>query len=152
MNGVAECFAEKCFADAPSSMPFIAQHDWLVSSPRSAIVVSDDTTGNPETKYFSQKGCLMPMGKGSVGRDPLAQERKYYLQIKAGLLQQQEGKYALIKGCQLIGTFDAPQAAYQKGLEKLGNVPMLIVKIQSQEPTDWIPALQLGLIYASSQS
>lgn len=81
----------------------------------------------------------------------LAQEQRYFRQIKAELLKKHDNKYALIKGRRLLGTFDTPKAAYEVGLARLGNVPMLIVHIQKQETKDWIPALQSGLMRATVQ-
>lgn len=81
----------------------------------------------------------------------LDDERTFYASIKAELLEKHEGKFALIKGKELLGVFDTQANAYAEGLRKVGNVPMLIVRIQRDEPTVWIPALQLGLLRADIQ-
>lgn len=91
------------------------------------------------------------MPKDDSNRDPLGEERQYYLEIETDLLERHSGKFALIKGRKLLGTFDTAYAAYKEGLKKLGNAPMLIVQIQEEEPKEWLPALQLGLIDASIQ-
>ncbi len=83
--------------------------------------------------------------------DTLAEEREYYLKRKAELLEHYPGKYALIKGQELLAVFDTQDAAYAEGLKRLGNVPMLVVRIQAEEPVAWFPALQLGLIGAHIQ-
>jgi len=84
-------------------------------------------------------------------QNTLEVEIAYYKANKTDFLQKYEGKYALIKGRELLGVFDSPTSAYADGLKRLGNVPMLIVHIQREEPKSWIPALQLGLIRADLQ-
>jgi hypothetical protein len=79
----------------------------------------------------------------------LETEVKYYESIKAELLQHHEGKYALIIGGELLGVFDHREEAYKTGIEKHGNVPMLIKLIARDEPTESVPAVNLGLFSAS---
>lgn len=82
--------------------------------------------------------------------DILTVERQYFAEMKPELLKHSEGKFALIKGRELVGTFDTQEAAYEAGIHKFGNVPMLIEPILSNEIVAHFPALQLGLINASS--
>jgi hypothetical protein len=83
----------------------------------------------------------------------LVDERKFYEQERAHLLSQHEGKFALIHGKKLLGVYDTGRAAYEEGLRRLGNVPMLIVHVVRQEPVETVsPALQLGLIGARPYS
>ncbi len=86
-----------------------------------------------------------------MASEVLAEERKYFKEHKAELLERHPGKFALIKGQELLAVFDTPAAAYAEGLKRLGNVPMLVVRIQEEEPVAWFPALQLGLISAHIQ-
>lgn len=79
---------------------------------------------------------------------PLEKEYQYYLKIKAELLKQHQGKFALIKGEELIGTYDTAENAYKVGLGRFGNVPFLIIRVQENEEKVWIPALELGLLHA----
>jgi hypothetical protein len=58
-------------------------------------------------------------------------------------------KYVLIMGEELIGVFDEPRTAYQAGVERFGNVPMLIRQVRSEDETSFYPALMLGLIDAN---
>ncbi len=85
----------------------------------------------------------------STEEKPLEKEYQFYLKIKADLLKQQKGKFALIKGEKLTGTYDTDQDAYKAGLEKFGNVPLLIIRIQEGEEVTWIPVLSLGLLNAN---
>jgi hypothetical protein len=77
-------------------------------------------------------------------------EYEYYESIKEELLKEHGGKFALIKGKELLGVFDTDYDAYKVGLEKCGDTPFLIVRIQRELEKRWIPALELGLLNASS--
>ena len=90
-------------------------------------------------------------GRSLLASDELSEELAFYSEKKVELLKTYEGKYALIKGRALLGVFDSASAAYEEGVKRLGNVPMLIVRVQKEEPRAWIPALQLGLIRAHIQ-
>ena len=76
---------------------------------------------------------------------PLETEVQQFEALKGVLLQHHEGKYALIIGTELLGAFDHREEAYKAGLERKGNVPMLIKKILREETQETIPAMSLGL-------
>ena len=78
----------------------------------------------------------------------LETELRYFESKKQELLQHHEGKYALIIGVELVGIFDHREEAYKVGVERHGNVPMLIKHIGRDEPPESIPAMNLGLIHA----
>ncbi len=80
---------------------------------------------------------------------PLQKEYAYYLTIRPDLLKQYTGKFALIKDEIFAGAFDTDADAYKVGLEKFGNVPFLIVRIQETEEKSWTPILELGLLNAN---
>lgn len=80
--------------------------------------------------------------------DLLEKENKYYQSIKQKLLEESEGKFALIKGDKLIGLFDTDMDAYQVGIDRFGNVPFLIIRVEKDEETYWMPTLELGLLNA----
>ena len=73
---------------------------------------------------------------------PVQKEYQYYLKIKASLLAQHKDKFALIKNDELVGTYDTDQDAYKVGLEKFGNVPILIIRVQQDEEKVWIPVTE----------
>jgi hypothetical protein len=81
--------------------------------------------------------------------NPLQKEYNYYESIKSELLGKSKGKFALIKGEELVGTFDTDQDAYKAGLLKYGNTPFLIVHITEVDEKGWVPILELGLLSAS---
>lgn len=80
----------------------------------------------------------------------LERELEYFESIKTELLQRYEGKYALIVGAELLGVFDRGEEAYRVGIEKRGNVPMLIKQVLKEDSPARIPAMTLGLLHAST--
>lgn len=76
----------------------------------------------------------------------LEKELAYFTSILDELLKHHEGKFALVVGESLEGTFDTRDAAYNAGIDQFGNIPMLIKKIERDEPTESIPAMSFGLI------
>jgi len=78
----------------------------------------------------------------------LEAEVKFFESIKAELLQHSEGKYALIIGEELLGVFDNPGEAYKVGIERRGNVPMLIKQIVKKDASERVPAMALGILHA----
>lgn len=65
-------------------------------------------------------------------------------------LQHYEGKFALVKNQQLIGTFTQDTEAYKEGVSRFGNAPFLIKRISRMEKIEKLPALALGIIRAYS--
>ena len=84
------------------------------------------------------------------GIEAIETELAFYTEKKEELLAAHEGKYALIKGRELLGLFDTFPQAYEAGLRKVGNKPMLIKQVLRQEPVEHFPALEHGLIRARS--
>jgi len=80
--------------------------------------------------------------------DVLKAELAYFERIKPELLQHHLGKFALIKGEELLGTFTKRDEAYEEGVKRLGNAPMLIKQIVLQDPVEQVPALTHGLLNA----
>lgn len=75
----------------------------------------------------------------------LETELSFFESVKTNLLDHHEGKYALIIGEKVLGTFDTCEVAYKEGVEKRGNVPMLIKLISSKDPIKTVPASAFGL-------
>lgn len=66
---------------------------------------------------------------------PLAAEWETYRREVGRLLAEgQEGKYALIKGDEIIGIYDTWDAAREAGLEKYLLQPHVVRRILSREP------------------
>ena len=69
---------------------------------------------------------------------------------KQELLMLCEGKFAVFRGSEFLGVFDTPQAAYDAGVGKWGNVAFLIKPVVREEKPQQIPALYLGLLHAGT--
>jgi hypothetical protein len=66
-------------------------------------------------------------------QQPLAIELKTYEQHKDELLQHGEGKYVLIAGETIIGTYDTKLDAVAAGHQQVGPGPFLVKKIERVE-------------------
>lgn len=84
-----------------------------------------------------------------AGDEILQVELAYFQKRREHLLAEHGGKYALIKGKTLVGTFDTHEAAYEHGVFRFGNVPFLIKEIREHDEVVRLPALSLGLIRAN---
>lgn len=87
------------------------------------------------------------------GSDPsdsmiLEEELGYFEQEKARLLAAYAGKYVLIKGREIFGTFDTVANAYAVGVAKFGREPFLVRRVTEVEEQYRNHALALGLIHA----
>ena len=76
-----------------------------------------------------------------MDENPFSKDLAFFEQQLPELLKHHEGKFALIKDGQVLGVFDTMEAAYAAGLEKVGNVPMLIRPIVKEQPVHSAPAL-----------
>ena len=80
---------------------------------------------------------------------PLERELQYYKKIKPELLDKKdEGKFALIKGEELIGTFNRADDAYAEGVKRFGLEPFLLKQILREDRTEHLPALAIGVLNA----
>jgi hypothetical protein len=76
----------------------------------------------------------------------LEQELKFYDEHRHELVAVNSGLFALIKGRELIGVFATLREAYNQGIERFGNVPMLIRQVLPADPAHTIPAFTQGLL------
>ena len=63
----------------------------------------------------------------------LAEELETYNKHKVELLKENAGKYVLIKGKQVISVSDTQNDAIRVGIDKFGNTPFLVKKIEEIE-------------------
>lgn len=80
----------------------------------------------------------------------LETELQFYESHRAEWLQHYNGKFALIKGVDLLGTYSTWDEALEEGVKRLGNVPFLVRRIQPENDTVQFPALAVGAISADS--
>jgi len=59
----------------------------------------------------------------------LSEELKTYEARRESLLGSHEGKFALIHGEEILGTFDSQMDAIAWGYRELGNVPFLVKEV-----------------------
>jgi hypothetical protein len=72
----------------------------------------------------------------------LKREIKTYNAHKAELLRQSKGRYVLVKGDRIVGTFDSELDAVHRGYERFGNVPFLVKQVVEVEvPLDFTSSL-----------
>ncbi len=55
------------------------------------------------------------------------------------LLREQTGRFVLIRGANVLGTFAERSAALREGYRRLGVVPFLVRQIGDPEPVVYIP-------------
>jgi hypothetical protein len=68
----------------------------------------------------------------TMATDHLKTELETYEQNKANLLGK-EGKFVLIRGTEVAGTWDTYEDALQAGYQKYGIAPFLVKQIQGTE-------------------
>jgi hypothetical protein len=78
----------------------------------------------------------------------LDKELKYFEDHKDELLKHYESLFVLIKDDSLVGAFTTEAEAYQAGIRKFGNQPLLIKRVAQEEEIAYFPALTLGLLQA----
>lgn len=72
----------------------------------------------------------------------LATELKTYKENLETLLGTQEGKFVVIQGEKVLGTFDTQLDAIRWGYRELGNVPFLVKQvIKVETPLDFVSNL-----------
>ena len=79
---------------------------------------------------------------------PLEKEISTYEKMKEELLKTYAGKFALIHGEELCGTYDTTENAYAEGVKRFGTDPFLVREITAQPQIYRNQALALGLIHA----
>ncbi|HDY72893.1 MAG TPA: hypothetical protein ENH90_01920 [bacterium] len=68
-------------------------------------------------------------------KDLLKEELETYETNKSKLIESSLGKFVLIKGKEIVNTFESEKDAINSGFEKFGNVPFLVKKIEEVEQT-----------------
>lgn len=77
----------------------------------------------------------------------LDQELRFFEEHRAEWLKEHEGQFALIKGNEYY-FFESDGQAYTAGLDRWGNVPMLIKQVLPEDPIEGSLALLYGLVDA----
>jgi len=80
----------------------------------------------------------------------LDQERQYYNEHVSEWLARFPGKFVLVKGQGLIGTFDTMNEALAEGARHFGLDSFLVRRVGATTEEVMIPALTLGLLRADT--
>jgi len=75
----------------------------------------------------------------------LQQELDYFERQRLELLSRAPGKYALIKGAELVGIFDSEIEAARVGYRQIGNEPFLIKHIVEADVPLVFTSFNLGV-------
>jgi hypothetical protein len=80
---------------------------------------------------------------------PLEQEIRWFDEQREHLVATYFGKFLVIKGDKVIGSFDSAQTAYEAGLKAFGTDQFLVKQALPTDPTEHQPAVWLGTLRAT---
>jgi len=83
--------------------------------------------------------------------DVLREELTFFEENRSAWVKTHLGKFALIKGRNLLDTFTTLPEAYAMGVERFGPEPFLVKLIAPEDPKHTIPVLSLHLLHARLQ-
>ena len=72
------------------------------------------------------------MGFKNQGKGELEGYIDVFMELFPEMLKKYEGKWTVIKGKVPLGFFDTEGNAYEKGVGKYGNVPMLVRQVSRE--------------------
>ncbi len=75
-------------------------------------------------------------------------ERQYFDSHQEELLRQFPGRFVVIKGEQVQGSFETIDDAFEAAARAFGLSPVLIRRTDHQPRDVWVPALDLGILRA----
>ena len=79
----------------------------------------------------------------------LDQEIAYYQHHLLEWLGSNAGKFALVKGSELIGFYNSIGEALSEGARRFGLESFLVRRVVSSQDEIKVPALTLGILYAN---
>jgi hypothetical protein len=83
------------------------------------------------------------------GEALLETERQYFESNLPHLLTKYNGNIVVVKGNELVGTFDTVQEALEEGARRFGLDSFLVRRIEEHQQEISIPALTLGVLRAN---
>ncbi|MDE3068109.1 MAG: hypothetical protein KGJ60_11235 [Verrucomicrobiota bacterium] len=78
----------------------------------------------------------------------LEKELQFSAENKTEWAKAHLGKFALVKGSELIGVYDNAETAIAEGAKRFGAESFLVRQVDLEEKDIYIPALALGLLHA----
>ena len=82
----------------------------------------------------------------------LENELQYFEKNRKQWVSLYQGKFVLIKGEELLGIFDKPEAALAEGARRFGLASFLVLRVEETTEPIYIPALTLGILRADPAS
>lgn len=82
---------------------------------------------------------------GAPQKTLLRRELKFYEQHRDQLLRDHTNRHLLIKGSELIGSFETSDQAVGEGVRRFGVGPFLVRLAGTDTPTATVPVLSLGI-------
>jgi hypothetical protein len=82
----------------------------------------------------------------------LKTERDFFAEHIDEWLKQASGRFALIKGAELIGFYNTIEEALTEGARQFQHEPFLVRPIVANQTSPSIPALTLGILRANPAS
>lgn len=76
-------------------------------------------------------------------------ERQYYAEHLSELLDHCRDRFVVIKGTEIVGTFDTMDEALREGTRRFGLEPFLARRVEQTTPAASVPALMLGLLHTT---
>ncbi len=88
-----------------------------------------------------QAAAALPPGRET---GPLAEELETYQAHQTELIETAWGKYALIKGSDIIGLFDRKDDAFNEGYRRFGLKSFMVHRVQEDLDNHYIGGSALG--------
>jgi len=79
----------------------------------------------------------------------LVRELEFYDRNRDRFLREHDGRYLLIEGSRLIGSFETEDQAVGEGVRRFGAGPFLVRQAGANTPDASVPSLSLGLLCRS---
>lgn len=79
----------------------------------------------------------------------LAEETSFYEENRDDFLMKYPNRHLLIKGREIIGSYETYSQAVEEGVKRFGQGPFLVRLAGADEPQAGSPALALGLLCQS---
>ena len=80
----------------------------------------------------------------------LEEARRFYDANLAEWLVRYPGRFVVVKGSSLVGTFDTMEEGFAEGARRFGLDSYLVRRVQEEPEPVSIPALTLGLLNADT--
>ena len=93
--------------------------------------------------YFAgQRGMKTGRMSAAMG---VSEEIEFLDSSKEKLRREHRGRYVLIRGRAVLGSFETEEAAYRQGVAQYGMAPFVVAYLGEHEDRAWVPQLvELG--------